>query len=453
MKTKHDPWKPVSSSVGLLVLVWSYTAACCVSLVCAAYLEPVFHILYQTEGFLNPIAVVAAFGFLGLLFAVADFSFGYLIGFCFYGMVAGYLWENFFSDFSYNHQLSGLSAAASAVAFLMPVLFISSPIRPIVTLSSAALGRLLMLFLLLAFVTIAWGSTYGLRFVPMEDIYKFREEIVFPALLSYLIGITSGALLPFAFACYVARRDAWRAGAILLVLTLYYPITLSKIALFTPAWLILVTLLSRVFETRKAVILSLLAPLIIGLILFALFKDNLLPGKIALTYFGTVNFRTIAIPSIALDFYTDFFFKHDPTYFCQIRIIKPFVSCPYEQPVSKLIFEAYGIGGNFNASLFATEGIASVGVLFAPIPVFFCGLIIALGNRVSAGLPPRFIFMSAAIFPHILLNVPLTITLLTHGGLFLFLLWYVTPRAMFDQYQSVQAYERRPAPRAEGAAA
>jgi hypothetical protein len=67
------------------------------------------------------------------------------------------------------------------------------------------------------------------------------------------------------------------------------------------------------------------------------------------------------------------------------------------------------------------------------VAVFVCGLVIALANRLSAGLPPRFILLSGAILAQILLNVPLTITLLTHGAALMFLLWYVTPRTMFEQ--------------------
>ena len=89
--------------------------------------------------------------------------------------------------------------------------------------------------------------------------------------------------------------------------------------------------------------------------------------------------------------------------------------------------------GNFNASLFATEGIASVGLWLAPVSVFICGLVIALGNRLSAGLPSGFILCSGAILPQVLLNVPLTTALLTHGAALLFLLWYITPRAIFEQ--------------------
>ena len=96
--------------------------------------------------------------------------------------------------------------------------------------------------------------------------------------------------------------------------------------------------------------------------------------------------------------------------------------------------------GNFNASLFATEGVASVGQLFAPIAVFAGGLVIALGNRLSAGLPAGFILLSGAVFPQIFLNVPLSTTLLSHGATVLFLLWYLTPRAIFQEQAVTEAH-------------
>jgi hypothetical protein len=106
--------------------------------------------------------------------------------------------------------------------------------------------------------------------------------------------------------------------------------------------------------------------------------------------------------------------------------------CPYQDLLSVVIYNAFGIGGNFNASLFATEGIASVGPMFAPVAVFAGGLIIALGNRLSAGLPPRFILISSAVLVQVLVNVPFTTALLTHGAVFLFLFWYIAPRAVSD---------------------
>jgi hypothetical protein len=284
--------------------------------------------------------------------------------------------------------------------------------------------HLLKLILLVALATIISGGIYNFRLVAVQDIYDFRGTLEFPRITTYLIGITIAALLPFAFACFVERRQYWLAGLSLLLAVLFYPITLSKVALFTPAWLVVTALLVRFFGTRTTVILSLLLPALAGVLIYAL---NMWPG-----YFYNVNFRMLAIPSAAMEFYNHYFFDHDLTYFCQIRVLKQLMTCPYTDQLSIVMDNAYHVG-NFNASLFATEGIASVGPILAPVSVFVCGLVIAVGNRLSSGLPPRFILVSGAIFPQILLNVPLTITLLTHGAALLFLLWYVTPRTIFEQ--------------------
>jgi hypothetical protein len=241
-----------------------------------------------------------------------------------------------------------------------------------------------------------------------------------------LIGIISTTLLPFAFAGFAARKAYWRAGIVLLLLLFFYPITLSKLALFAPIWLVVMLLFSKLVEARIAVVLSLLLPLVSGLLLLSLFEIH------AAFYFSITNLRLVAVPAIAMDVYNDFFSRHDLTYFCQISVLKHLVSCPYQDPLSIVMERAYKLG-NFNASLFGTEGIASVGTIFAPVAVFICGLVVALGNRLSAGLPAGFILVSGAVIPPVLLNVPLTTVLLTHGAGLLFLLWYVTPRTIFRQ--------------------
>ncbi len=215
-------------------------------------------------------------------------------------------------------------------------------------------------------------------------------------------------------------------AAVLVLLLLLYPITLNKITLFTPFWLVAILVLSKFFEARSAVVLSLLVPILVGLVSIIVFKER------AAFFFSTINFRMIAIPSIAMDVYNDFFFRHDLTHFCQISLLKPIMHCPYQDQLSIVMQSTYKLG-YFNASLFATEGIASVGLWFAPVATFVCELVIALGNRLSAGLPAEFILISGAILPQALLNVPLTTVLLTHGAGILFLLWYATPRSLFAQ--------------------
>jgi hypothetical protein len=378
------------------------------------------------------VLAAAAFALFTPLFAFARFSFGYFVGFYFYTMVLGYLWLASFSDLNYNHLLTQFSAAASVIAFLLPALFIVSPIAQTYVLSVKAFERLLVFIFLLGIATVVISSTYSFQFVGIDDIYKFRGKVESPAILRYLVGITSSALLPFAFAGFVARKAFWRAGAILVLLVFFYPITFSKLALFTPCWLVAMLVLLKLAEARFVVILSLLAPILAGVLLFSLSPEH--PAS----YFAIVNFRMVAIPSVAMDVYNDFFAKHDLTYFCQISVLKRFMECPYQDQLSVVMERAYKLG-YFNASLFATEGIASVGALYAPAAAFICGLVIALGNRLSAGLPASFILLSAAVLPQVLLNVPLTTALLTNGAAILFLLWYITPRSIFADENEVKA--------------
>src|SRR3984893_10045092 len=355
--------------LGLGILILAHIIICCASLIYLAnddhpiafYPAP-FHLFYDPASLHMAVSVVAAFALVSYLFTLARFSLGYFVGFYFYTMVLGFLWLNCFTDLKYDHQLAGLSAAASAVAFLLPALFISSPVRQAHMLSAAAFDRLLTVFLMLGIVAIGVGATYNFRFVAIPDIYDFRNKMELPELLNYAIGMTSGALLPFAFAGFMVRETYWKAGAVLLLLLFLYPVTLSKLALFTPVWLAAILFLSKLFEARVAVILSLAAPVLLGLVLVYLFD-----GKASL-YISVVNHRMVAIPSLAMTVYNDFFSTHDLTHFCQISFLKYLVSCPYREPLSVVMERTYNIG-HFNASLFATEGIASVGVLFAPIAV------------------------------------------------------------------------------------
>jgi len=143
---------------------------------------------------------------------------------------------------------------------------------------------------------------------------------------------------------------------------------------------------------------------------------------------GNANIRLFAFPSIAMNQYSDFFATHPLTHFCQIGIIRKIYGCPYPFQLGTAMAEAYNMG-SLNGSLFATEGIASVGPLWAPLSALICGLIVSLGNSASARLPAPLIATSAGLAVHqALLNVPLSASLLSNGVLVLFLLWAVTPR-------------------------
>ena len=127
----------------LIVLNCIHIAICCISLISVAALYADYHISYHPSGLFGAVVVILAFAAVSPLFAFAPVSFGYFVGFYFYTMILGYLWLDFFSEFNYNHALTGLSAAASAIAFLLPALFISSPIRQVYIPSLSAFDRLL----------------------------------------------------------------------------------------------------------------------------------------------------------------------------------------------------------------------------------------------------------------------------------------------------------------------
>ena len=405
-----------------------YVVICCLS---CSKLYGTFQLAYE------PALVVAAFASVFLFFIFVRFSFGYFIGFYFAAMVAGYLWLSFFSDRNYDHDTARISAVASTVAFLLPALFISSPITRVAAISAAAFDRMLALLFLICLATVAVAATYNFRLVSPGDASSLRTD-PFPAVVRYLIATTLSSVLPFLFAYLVERGAYWLAGAVLVLMLFYYPIAVSKMALFAPAWLIAMSALSRLFAARVAVVLSLLLPTLAGVILLFLFGDGGRLDQVAHAYFFNVNLRMSAVPSLAMDLYNDFFSKHELTHFCQIRVLKAIVGCPYDDQLSLVMLRYFPGGGAYNASLFATEGIASVGTVFAPISVFVCGLVIALGNRASSGLPASFVLVSSAILVQVLLNVPLTTVLLTHGGALLFALWHLTPREIFDQGQGLR---------------
>jgi hypothetical protein len=417
--------------LGLLIAF--HIIICCVSLIFladnnnpVAFHPPTFHLFYDAARLYIVIPIIAAFALVSALFLVPGFSFGFLLGFYSYTMLLGYLWLNCFTDLSYDHRLAGFAAAAAAIAFLLPALFITSPVRQIYAPSEKTFGYGLDLILLFAIAVVLAGSFYSFHLVAPARIYDYRDKTGLPVVLRYLVPLLSSTLLPFAFACFVAQRKFWRAGIGLLLLLAVYPITLSKVALFGPFWLLVIVALSKLFEARVAVVLSLTAPIAVGIVL------HILAGRQTAFYFSAINFRMVAIPSIAMDVYNDFFARHELTYFCQINLLKRFVACPYQDYIGVVMERAYKIG-NFNASLFASEGIASVGPMLSPLAVLGCGLVIALGNRLSAGLPAAFVMISSTVLVQVILNVQFPTALLTHGAGLMFLLWYATPRTIFAQ--------------------
>lgn len=275
----------------------------------------------------------------------------------------------------------------------------------------------------LVIVVALCGALTGLHFVGLAEGELIRSELSHPHWMDYATSISLSCLIPFSFAWLTQRRAYWTAALCIALALSFYPIAVNKTALIAPFWLVFVFLLARVVEPRMATILSLMLPLLIGLAAMAI--DPSRPELI----FRVINFRMLAIPSSGLDHYYHYFSTHPVTHFCQISVIGKLFSCAPPDQLGALLAQEYSIG-NFNASLLATEGIASVGVYLAPVAAALCGLLISFGNLSSAGIAPSFVLLSSSVLVVMTMNVPLSVAMVTHGGIILFGLWLITPRAV-----------------------
>ena len=108
----------IGPRVGLAILIAFFTIACCLSLAVVADYQS--YVRYDGNRLGYAIATAAAFYLVSLPFVFTRFNFGYFVGFNFFTMVLGFLWLGRFSSFHYDHGLAAISAAASAVLFLLP---------------------------------------------------------------------------------------------------------------------------------------------------------------------------------------------------------------------------------------------------------------------------------------------------------------------------------------------
>jgi hypothetical protein len=415
------PSQLLTASVLVLHLV-----ASCISLASVAYAWP-GHVIDIDRAHLTDAIVGTSLALAFVpLFLLAPFSFGYLTAFSFFTIVTGYVWISYFSEFHYDHAQARLFAYLSLATFTLPVLFLSAPFPRVVALTPKAMMRLLQILLALSLIVLLCNASYGVAFVGVDTASELRGSLPKPLWLRYATGATTGAVLPFAFGYFLVHKRLYLAACSLLLLGCFYPVLLNRTVLLAPFWLLFLMMLFTAFEPKRATVLTILLPTLSGLALYGLGRVF---DPIRLTadfVHGLVNFRVLATPSSAMDVYFDFFNSHPLTLFCQVNLVRVFSGCPYGE-LGTVFADHYHLG-NFNASLFATEGIASVGPVWMLVSTFFCGLLLSIGNGVSGRLPPLLIAISSGVvIQQSLMNAPLSITLLSNGLVVLFLLWYIAP--------------------------
>ena len=359
-------------------------------------------------------------------FVFSQFSFGYLVGFYLFAMMAGYFWFNIFGTLGYDRRAALISAIASIILFLAPVLLITRPARRFFTLPHAALDLLPACVFLLSAVVFLLTALNGVRLAGLTDMYKYRATLHHSQLFEYFVGIFYGALLPFAFACSLARKRWLMLLALCALSLLFYTVTLTKVSLFVSSLLIFFAILSAYFEARAAVILSLLIP------------DGRRPACATIQFGYCV--RGVRVSEL-------------PDAGHSIDLSRPLLRLFCRSPADPLLPALVHEGDHGLPLLGSTRCRTGELVSFGQ---FECVAVCDRGGRIGwcavradfrAGLRPdtcdrqqRQRRPSETVYlcfgrhdPHILLNVPLATTLLSHGLGLLFLLWYVTPPDYFEQ--------------------
>jgi hypothetical protein len=404
----------------ITILAWSFLALLCVSLVLVSQnVPPDFHIKFDGDSVLPAALSVAAFISCVPLFASSRCPLGFAASFYLLTVTAGYLWLSYFTPLQYDHVVARFSAVASWAAFALPTLLITKRTQMRNLLTYRQMNRLSGCLIFVATTIAIEGYLFDFRFVGFVDAEFLRATLNHPTWMRYAITISTTTILPFTYAWFFIQKRYAVAAVALAVSLACYPITLNKTTLLTPFWLITITAILKLTSWRIAVVLSLLLPMALGLVAQAMYPNSLV--------FNVINFRMLAIPASAIDHYNHFFSTHPLTYFCQILVIGKIFGCSLPDQLGIMMAKEYAIG-NYNASLLGSEGIASVGVYWAPISSLLCGMVIAVGNIASNRLEPAFVLASGSVLLQTMINVPLSTMMLTHGGCLMFVLWFLTPR-------------------------
>ena len=123
-------------------------------------------------------------------------------------------------------------------------------------------------------------------------------------------------------------------------------------------------------------------------------------------YFGAVNFRMIAFPSSALDFYNDFFSTHDLTLFCQISFLKPLVDCPYSDPLSIVMADGLSARAISMPRFLQRRALLRLGRFWRLLRCSHAGCVIAARQTVCPRVCRKYFRARILQF----LNIPLTTT-------------------------------------------
>lgn len=335
--------------------------------------------------------------------------------------------------FNWQRSLDELFLLQASVAASMTVLLFASQLggkRQVFNVphhNSQRLSWALAFLTLFSCIVFLIANYKSMRLVSFEEVYDLRFEttqINKGAFVNYLTAWFSYCFLPFYFTRGILRRSFIDIGVGLAGGLLIYMAMGSKASILMGFIMFGLHLL---FESSKVFLLRLLLTLSVAVLLCI----ALLPDEGPLFFVKSILLiRVLAVGGWTMSTYYEYFTTHGFTYYTHIGPINALTNAyPYgNYSLGQLIGIEYSGSerANFNANFWASDAFAAWGIAGVPIATAALCIIFYVINRASRGYSAEFVVLWLAGFWLALLNVPLSVALLSGGGLLTALLLWVT---------------------------
>lgn len=328
-----------------------------------------------------------------------------------------------------------ICTAQLALAFSMGLIFLFSRSGPAPKQAEVsgfkALDLGLGLLTITTIILIVIANREHMRLVSFADVYEIRSEsasIPSNPLVNYLTSWTSYCFISYFYARGIIYKKILHLGIGLVGSLVLYMATGAKVSLLLLPATIGILALWRNGPGFLARTLLVLISLILILVIF-------IPDDGIFVWKSILLVRIIGNSGWVASKYFEYFEINGYTYYTHIGPINSiFKSYPYGD---FLLGQVIGIeysgsaAANFNASFWASDGFAAAGIwgiLIITIPVL---ILLYFINKLMLNFNTRFALAWNTGFFVAMLNLPLSVALLSGGALItLILSWYISWRPL-----------------------
>lgn len=283
-------------------------------------------------------------------------------------------------------------------------------------------------------------AKYGaiMSFVGLEDVYAQRaasisDNIFVGYLQTYFSNILSPALM--ALGLIKSRKHLFFLGVVGCILM--YMISAQRTIFLLPVVMVIQFLLlrSRFLFFRTSALPLLVLSVIVVAVTF-LYRDNAVAGLLS-TY---LVFRTLAIPGLSFSQYFDLFDKIGFTWWSHIKGLDALVGAPASlvndpswPELGHIVGEQVyrNVENNVNANLFCGDGAAACGALGVLVIGIVLTIWLRLLDRSTAGWNRNLTILLVLPVGLSLTNGPFFTTMLSFGGVFWLLIFYLFKPGMW----------------------